>query len=560
MIFIKNNLEYEVKKFTIYYYEILSINDFSFLTILLANKAIEEKIDLSKLFKDFTKGDNDYYLLLCKRFEKLFQVEIKNFLEIKDKIIISKEQKKQLKNKTDDKLINYNKTLNKFLFENKFWNKEDLISYLSEQYNTNFRKFIDIKIFNSDEENNIILEDFNLSNNLSLFSLRNIKNSNNKTILKLLIDDLKKRSYSFLPKNINNISKKIIKFNENLKQIKREYIKNKSPFIEIINFEDHLLHSKIDFKLELNLSRNNEEIILSRIFIYMNVPFVDELILKFNEFRDKENYDEIVNIIFNNFENINSKFKELFLKYSSTKKEFLIIKKYIEYKINIKYSLDKINLMIKNNINFIDDINFIENDMYDLMIRSRFIDYYKFVNHFYPRLILRMLESKKVSLLTEIYLKDSKILSDYDYKWISNFINDKKRIYNQLNDKAVSFISERGWSDDLNSKIKKYNKNKDDEVLDENILNDAKFWRNAINFFAHFSQKPSKSDEKNQKKVFDRYSKLEDIKKKFLNIEKNNYNTYNISLSDLNYLDQIKEDLNKFKIKENKYFSKKQKI
>ncbi len=548
MIFIKDKFEYEVKKFIVHYYEIESISDFSFLVILLANRAIENNEELTELFYRFTRGDNDYYLLLNKRFESLFNgVNSKDFLKIKEVIMESKKQKKQFKKSTHDLKIKYNKWINKFLYEELFWSKEELINHISKNYNNKTKEFISIDIYDDNQELIVKVEEFNLSNDFSYFNIRNQFNLNNKYVLDILIENIKNKAYSLLPKNIIYISNHVTNNDDELKQIERSYFENASPFIELINFEDYENNPKFNFKLELNLGRNNEEIIFSEINIYKDVPFVREKRISYGEFKLKENYLEIINYLFNNFQNISDKFKELFIKYSDTKEEFELIKKYINYKLNINKTLQKIDLMIKNKVDFINDINFVENDIYYSMIKSEFKNYYKFIVFFYPELIDTMEESKKVSLLSEVNLNGRELLLKRDLNWINEYINDKRKIYDQIGIKTGKFVGERGFITEVKKNIDSYKRSDENNILEPSIESEVSFWNRVINFFAHFSQETKKGDRKNQKNVYSKYEKLSDLKIRFLKIKTNDYSTYDISDLDLNYLDKILEDFNKFK-------------
>ena len=550
-MFLKNDITLNKKEIEIQYFKLEQMNEFNYLIVLLANKALEKKGNFDVLLKEFTKGNNDLYLILKKRFKENFKVNVNEFIKVKDKIELSMKTTKKAINKEDQIEIYWWKELNLYFYENKFLSETEIKEIYSRKYNTENIELINIEIINDKNRKNKIEKfDFILNDELTKFNLLNIRDNINNKIINELIENIANKSYEFLPEN--NKFPTIENWNPKLKQLARNYEENKGNYIEIINLEEKLI--KENLKIEMNILKGNVSIIINNFSIYKKIPFVEEEEFSFDDFRSNNLYQKILILMDKKKKLFNESFYKYLIKYATTIEEFILIKEYIGYKYNKDGAIKKINLMIENDIDIINDENFIEFEMFERMIKSEFINYYKYLNHFHRKIINKIPENKKISLLNEIYLKNNKSLNKIDEKWIIDFRSDRQNIFDQIRNKISNFTTERGWIQEINEKLTKIKKDVDDKNFSENIEIQKKInnIRNLVNISAHFTEKEKKKN-KIDDYIIKHFNNILLIKEKFLKAKIDVVANNKLNYEDLNFLDSIKEYINKTKKEIEKY-------
>lgn len=509
MINIKSKIKFEKHNFDIFYYDVESVTNFEYLIVVMAIEAIEKKKLLSKVIEEFTDGANDLQLLLIKRFESMFEVSVEDFKLVEDQIkAMDKETKKLIPAKASNQLL-YEPNLNLYLLgDSKLVDLEQIKASLAKPYSdVNNYVFNKIVCERTDINEDKTL-DFELDNDLKSFSLLNLVDNDNQIILKELIDNLIIKSNDLI--NFEYDEFNIVKdINASLSTLSRKYGTG-SAFIQLSRYDDVIPNSILEFDLT-----HNGKFILTEFYEYMNVPLIKENIFTFEEFRNNNLYNKLLNILRNKETEIDDTFKRQFLLNVNIKEEFELVREMNWYTFDEKFTFNQIDKMIKFKINMINDDIVIKNKFVNQHVVDNQVKLYEFLTTFFGEENFKDISEKKVlDILYWTFKKDSSKLLKKDYKKIEEAIKKFNLVNESISEKVKSISSMRS---EINSEIDRLNdlKSKIDNDLESNeyfeecceLLDEISPLKRLGNFFVHILDSEEKSYA-NDIKAIKKYNKL----------------------------------------------------
>lgn len=551
MIMVKTKLNLTKYDFVINYFENESITDFEYLIILMTNEAIDKKIELSTLIKDFTKGENDVKLLIEKRFKSLFKTTVDKFKDISVQAKKMESETKRLVPAKENVEILYEPNLKLFLHNKEFKNERQLKKELSYKIESNKNLTFNNVVAHEGEEVTVETFDIELSPKFDKFNILNLEKQKNQEILDVTIKTLKEETEKYIEFDSNDIIS-LPKYDESYGQILRSY-GSKTRYANLVGFDEFWNESILEFDY------SGIGFFVMSIFKKWNeVVLVNEIKYNIDDFKsNKSYYDDFLEYFENNSDKIPVKFQELFLEKVSTKKEMKLAEEINLFTINKKIAISKISEMIKFNINLITDEYVAKNELVDYHISNNQIELYKYLDNFYGKnKFVDIGEKRKKEILYSVFKSDSSILTKLDHKEISSMVKDSDYIKEKIIDTIAAISSLRSpikeSIDNIESHLKNDDLSSDEFISATELKSSLDNFRRITNFFVHIRDKEGKDYKKDIKAAKEYNEKFIDLRSDI----KNFYNETLVESLSEKYIDILKElemDMNGF-LKEAKKF------
>ncbi len=577
MINLTKKLKVKKANYEIRFFEVETLTDLNFMIIKFALLALEEGKTFKEKALEFTGNENDLYCLLVKRLEIILKLKKYEKIEEDDSELL-KSRQKDLQKMYDEKkkynvafkneTIYYFDEIDKFYKENdknSLYDLNDIENVFKNDFKHSNKIYDSIRLLNDDEVNDDeddyddelnkpIEENFDLLVKKDFKSFQFLKDKNEENFYSINILEEIKTDYKKITQN--NIERSFLELIVPINEITSEKILIRN--LKIKENIDNVFLSK-DFSKQnssvFEITPKNE-IIITNLFNYEGIIFSKENKITFKEFKSNLSYYEALfswienNISSDNFHTI-EKLKRLILKEAETREDFLFIKRNVNYKLDIKSSLEKVPLMNQYKINFINENekDFIGFEMYNKMINDSFVEYYKYIKTFNYLFLDIMNESKKITLFSKIFNFNKNILTKEDLEWFVNFKESKNLLEKRIIELVSSFSTKRGIVDQLlnnfNENIKK-NNGKEENIEKDKITNELEDWKRVCNFFVHLNDKNQKQYKKDEKVIKEKYNKLPEIKNKIHQISSNDLKSNKLEEEDLNYVQDIVLSLDEF--------------
>ncbi len=520
MIRTNSKLEFEVREFTINYFIRDSLTDFEYWVILLTNHAIQKRKSFEDVVKEFVGEDNDLSLLITKRFETLFKGKPDRIREFKEQAKEMEELTITLKPSIATMELYYLKELDLYLMEEQLITLNEVERTIEEEYSTKKKKFNNV-IENKTDKTKSINVDVEISNNFKTFNIFNIEGCKNANIISIITEEMKEASLNKLSFDIDKITNKMRKYDEDYKVIDRHF-GDKSPLHQILGINT-FDNSKV---LEFDFSGKGRYVVTD-FAIYQGVPLIKEEVYEASEFKKLETYAGYINILSVSYSDLSKKYIEWFIANSDTAKELTFIKETNAYAVNKKESFNKIKTMLDVGVNIINDEIIVKTELIDKYIKEDPILIYKYLTTFYKKKsFVDVTVEKKNEILYNVYNSDSSILLKQDLKEIEDIIKESNLAFEYINKEINGFSSLRSDIKEGLDRIKDILK---DETLDDEYISkltdkevQLNMYKRIANFFVHIGDN-DKSYKKDDKAVKEYNSKLINLKRDWRLFKKQGY-------------------------------------